>query len=258
MNGSYYLLLLSRLFSRIAPVAAVIFMLVIADIFVSGYRESKFVFRALPGTSQIVSGELDYPAGALPKLSYMVPSSRILLLFTATQGKLWRGSLQVGPDVMPGEYDLLVFVGPSPPKEPVPVYRIQVFADQRRLNASYKSFSRRYLGLRPLWIALAASISLSAGLAGSYYLFSRQEKQLACQDIVPIAKMARTKNGWEIHFALGRIHGIRPKDTLLLLDARFTPAGRIVVDRVEANHSIALVPFKVTIAPTYWLAKAQD
>jgi hypothetical protein len=258
MNGSPLLLQVSRLSSRTAPVAAVVFLLVMADIFVSGYRESKLLFRALPGTSQAISGELAYPAHTLNDLSYVVPSSRLQLFFTVTQGKLWHGRLEVGPDAQPGEYALQVFVGRTAPDDTLPVYRVQVFPDQRQLNASYKSLVRHYLGLAPLWIALVASILVIAGLAASYYLSARQEQQLAGQDIVPIAKMARTKQGWEIHFALGRRHGIRPQDTLLLLDAQFTPAGRITVDRVEAEHSTALVPLNATIAPTYWLAKAQN
>lgn len=258
MSGSPFLLQLSRLFSRIAPAAAIVFLCVMVDIFVSSYLESKRFFRALPGTSQAISGELADPAHSLTDLSYVVPSSRIQLFFTAAQGKLWRGRLDVGPDAQPGEYDLQVFMGRTPPNEPLTFYRLQVFSGQQELNASYKSLTRRYLGLAPLWIALAAAVLVIAGLAASFHLSSRQERQLASQDIVPIAKMARTKQGWEIHFALGRRHGIHPRDTLLLLDARFTPAGRIIVDRVEADYSIALVPLNTAIAPTYWLAKAQD
>jgi len=258
MNGSSLLLQISRLSSRIAPVAAIVFLLVMADIFVSGYLESKLLFRVLPGASQAISGELAYPAHAVTNLSYVVPSSRLQLFFTDTQGKLWHGRLEISPDAQPGEYALQVFVGRTPPDNPMTVYRVQVFSDQQLLNASYKSLVRRYLGLAPLWIVLVAAILVVAGLAASYYLSTRQEKQLASQDIVPIAKMARTKQGWEIHFALGRRHGIHPQDTLLLLDARFTPAGRIIVHRVEAEHSTALVPLNATIAPTYWLAKAQD
>ncbi len=258
MSGSPFFLQLSRLFSRIAPVAAILFLCVMADIFISGYRESERFFRALPGTSQTIGGKLTDPARSLTDLSYVLPSSRIQLFFTATHGKLWHGRLDVGPDAQPGEYDLRVFLGHTPPDEPSTFYRLQVFSGQRELDASYKSLTRRYFGLAPLWIALAASILVIAGLAASYYLSNRQEEQLASKDIVPIAKMARTKQGWEIHFALGRRHGLRPQDTLLLLDARFAPAGRITVDRVEADHSIALVPLNATIAPTYWLAKAQD
>ena len=101
-------------------------------------------------------------------------------------------------------------------------------------------------------------VAVMAGLAGSFLLSTHRERQLASKDIVPIAKMARTKQGWEIHFALGLRQGIRAHDTLLLLDAGFAPAGRITVERVEDDHSCALVPFDRTIAPDYWLAKAQE
>jgi hypothetical protein len=161
MSGSSSIFLLSRLFSRLAPYAAIVFLMVIIDIFVSGHLASE-------------------------------------------------------------------------------------------------SFTRRFLRLAPLWIALGSGVMVAAGLAGSYYMASLQERRLACRDIVPVVKMARTRQGWEIRFALGRCHGIRPQDTLLLLDARFAPVGRIVVDRVEENHSTALVPLHATIAPDYWLAKAQD
>jgi hypothetical protein len=161
MSASSFILLLSRLFSRLAPYAALAFILAIVDIFVAGVLESS-------------------------------------------------------------------------------------------------SLVRRFLRLSPLWISLGGGALVIAGLAGSYHLSNCREKRLACKDIVPVSKMARTRQGWEIHFALGRCHGIRPRDTLLLLDARFAPVGRITVDRVEENHSTALVPFSATLAPDFWLAKAQD
>lgn len=258
MSGSPLILPLCRLFSRIAPVAAVMFALFIADIFASGYLEPKLLFRALPGTSQAISGELAYPAYNLANLSYVVSPDRVQVFFTATQGKLWHGRLQVGRDTPPGEYLLQVFVGRTPPRDALPRYRIQIFADKAHLDASYMSLTRRYMGVNPLWLALATFVLVISGLAGSYLLSSYREQQLAGQDIVPIAKMARTKKGWEIHFALGLHQGIRPQDTLLLLDAGFAPVGRIIVDKVESDHSSALVPFNRTIAPDYWLAKAQE
>ena len=258
MRDPVTILSICRLFVRLTPIAAVVFVLAIADIFVSGHLESKSLFRTLPGMSLPVSGELASPAFNTRNLSFTVPSSHILLLFTATQGKLWRGRLDVDSKAGPGEYELQVFAGRNPPDDGLQRYRVRVFANRQELNASYKSVTRRFLGIAPLWIAMAAFFIVAPGLAGSFYLSHRQERQLARQDIVPIAKMARTKSGWEIHFALGRRQGIRPQDALLLLDSDLVPVGRITVDRVETNHSCALVPFNVTIAPTYWLAKAQD
>jgi hypothetical protein len=258
MNPSPKLLQLSHLFSRIAPVAAVLFLLFLADIFISSYRESKMPYRALPGSSQAVSGDLAFPASSLAKISYTASSPHIRLEITAAQGKLWRGRLHVDAGAPPGEYTWQVFPGRTPPPQAPPPYRILVFPDEAQLNASYLSLCRRYLGIAPIWLALVAFFLVIAGLAGSFLLSSHREHQLASKDIVPIAKMARTKQGWEIHFALGLRHGIRLHDTLLLLDAGFAPAGRITVERVEADHSCAMVPFDRTIAPDYWLAKAQE
>jgi hypothetical protein len=248
----------SRLLVRATPFAAIVFLLSIADIFVSGYLDSKWYYRALPSSSQAVSGELPYPVEVVENLAYAADSPQMRLLFTATQGRLWRGRLEVGPDAGPGGHTIKVFDGRRAPPDNLPPIEVQVFADRAKLNASYNSLARRCLGIAPLWIALTAFALTIAGLASSYRLSSFQEQQLAGQDIVPIARMARTKHGWEIHFALGRIQGIRPRDNLLLLDARFVPVGRIAVDRVEAHHGSALVPLNMTIAPNYWLAKAQD
>lgn len=258
MTGSPLVMRLSRLFSRLAPVAAVLFLLSIADIFLSGYLEPKHLYRGLPGSEQAISGELADPVHSLTDLSYVTSTPRVRLLFDETRGKLWRGRLQIDPQTPAGEYRLRVFAGKNPPGDDLLIYRIQVHSDKAHLNASYLSMSRRYLGMAPIWPVLFAFLLVICGLAASYLLSSLQEQKLASQDIVPIAKMARTKQGWEIHFALGLRQGVHPRDTLLLLDSRFVPAGRIIVERVEAEHSCALVPFTKTIAPNYWLAKAQE
>ena len=258
MTGSPSLVRLSHLLARLAPVTAILFLLFLGDIFLSGYLEPKHLYRALPGSSQAISGELVLPVHSLSDLSYAVSTPRIRLQFEESKGILWHGRLQIDPQAQPGEYGMRVFTGKNPSGDTPPLYRIQIHADKAHLNASCSSLSRRYLGIAPFWPALSAFILAACGLGASFLLSSLQEQQLARQDIVPIAKMARTKKGWEIHFALGLRQGIHPRDTLLLLDSNFVPAGRIIVERAEEEHSYALVPFTRTIAPNYWLAKAQE
>ena len=246
---------MNRLLARFGLVAAAVFLLAVTDAFISGYRESKTTFRALPGVSQAVSGTLDMSVDNLDALSFTSQSSAVRVDFTRVQGRLWFGTLKVSPEARPGHYTFQVLPVARAEKEPPP-YQVWVFENDKALKATYKSFVRRIFGFGPIWMVFMTLPLVAASLGGSYYLSSRQEDHLAENGIVPIIRMARCKHGWEVDFALGSRDGLSARDELLVLNSHFEKAGRITVDQVHETHSRARVPADSNIQPSYWLLRA--
>jgi hypothetical protein len=247
----------SRLLVVCGPFFAVVFILSLADILLSGYTEPKNTFRAMVDSSQPVNGKLGRPAQSADRLGYVLGShqedARIRLTFYEVRGSLWRGELHVPAGTSPGIYGFQVVVAGQAPAEDSSVYHVLVFDSRKQLNESYKSFVRRHLGISPVWMMLAALPLLMTSLAGSYYQSSRQENQLARKGIVPILKMVRRKDGWEVMFALGFGNGLRVHDQLLLLNADFEQVGHVTVSRVSRQAAHANIPFDESLEPTYWV-----
>lgn len=245
---------LSERVSWLGGIIGVLFVLSVIDTIASGFLTPKNSFSVVAGTSLWVNGNLPLPVKDLEALNYQVPSPGIHIVFKQVQGRMWRGLLEVAPEAQPGQFSLVVSARSLPEESTPPVYHVHVFDTAAALRQSYPSWIRRYLGIRPLFMILATLPLVTACLAASFYLSSRMEALLAQKGIVAIAKMARTKQGWEIHFALGRNGGIAVNDHLQLLDPAFRPIGQITVAQVLDTHSIATVALTTKITPDCWIA----
>jgi hypothetical protein len=241
--------------SRFGSAMALIFLLAIVDSVVSGHLESETLFRALPGMHQPISGKLAQPVAAVETLTYVTDARFIQLDMIGVQGRIWHGKLVVAPSAPPGAFHLRVFAAGSPADPHIPVLTVRVFDNPGQYQASFKSLIRRFSGLSPLWLAVAALPLVLGSLWLSYNLSGRKEAGLADRGIVPIVKMARLKTQWEISFALGLNQGIALGDILPLLDEELRPVGQVVVARIEASKSQAFVDFAANIAPNFFIAK---
>jgi hypothetical protein len=245
----------SRIVSRFGTAVALVFLFSIADSVISGYLESKTLFRALPGMQQPVSGSLAQPVPAVEALTAISDTRWVQLDLLGVQGRIWHGNLVVAPSAGPGTFHLQVFAAGSAPDPHVPALTVRVYDDPSQYRASFKSLIRRFSGLSPLWLALATAPLLIGSLALSYYLSGRREAELADQGIIPIVKMARLATHWEIGFAWGAKQGIAQGDSLLLLDESLQPVGQVAVVQVDANKSLAHVDFSAKVAPSFFIAK---
>jgi hypothetical protein len=246
---------LSRIVSRFGAAIALVFLLSIVDSVVSGHLESDTFFRALAGMQQPISGNLAQPVADLEALTYVIDTPLVQLDLIGVKGRIWHGKLVVAPSAPQGTFHLRVFAAGSPADSHAPVLTVRVYDNPGQYQASFKSLIRRFSGLSPLWLALAAMPLVLGSLWLAYYLSGRREAVLADKGIVPIVKMVRLATDWEITFALGLNQGIALGDTLLLLDENLQPAGQVVVARIEASKSQALVDFTANIAPSFFIAK---
>ena len=246
---------LNRLVTRIGAAVAVLFLFFLVDNFVTGHFSGRNVLRALPGTSQPISGELTLSVSDASGLVYSAESRYLALEIEEARGRLWRGRLMADPAIRPGEYFLKVWVSGQEAPEKIRPSRILIFAEQKQLRASYPSLTRRLTGIAPMWMALFSLPLVIAALAGSFFLSSRQEIILERNGIVPILRMISRKQGWEIHFPLGARHGVAPADELILMNERFEASGTIKVEDVDEDFGKATVPFNAKIAPSWWVVR---
>jgi hypothetical protein len=239
----------------IGALIAVVFVTSTLDAVVSGYREPKNTFRAFPGTSQYVDGELQWPVERTADLTYRSDPPVVKVAFLRASGRLWQGTLEVDPAAREGEASVMVFPKHTVPDRETPRLRVLIFTDRANYLASFKSLTRRFLGIPPWWIAAAALPLMIANLALSYYLTRKREAALATKGIVPVLKVARRFKEPEITFGLGRRHGIKMGDRLPLLNDRLEPIGEVVVIQVEADESKAFLDGSQKIGPNTFVAK---
>ena len=241
----------------IGALVLVVFVLSILDTFLSGYLEPKATFRAFPGTSQFVNGELQWPVEGISDLTYRSETPLVQVTFLRARGRLWWGTLEVDPAAREGEASLMVFPKHTVPDSETPRLRVLIFTDEGSYRASFKSFTRRFLGI-PSWSIAAATLPLvvfSLGL--SYYLTGKREAALAIKGIVPVLKLARRGREWEITCGLGRNHGIKMGDRLSLLNDKLETMGEVVVTHVEADESKASLDALQKIGPNSYVAKTK-
>jgi hypothetical protein len=245
----------SKVVGFIGALVSVIFIISILDTFLSGYLEPKATFRAFPGTSQFVSGDLQWPVEDIADLTYRSDTPMVKVAFLRARGRLWWGNLEVDPAAREGEVALMVFPKHTVPDSDTPRLRLLIFTDEAGYRASFKSFIRRLLGIPSWWIAAAALLLMACSLVLSYYLTGKREAALAIKGIVPVLKLVRRGKEWEITCGLGRKHGIKMGDRLPVLNDTLEPIGEGVVIHVEADESKASLDASLKIGPNSFVAK---
>ena len=245
----------SKVLGFIGAVVSVIFVISILDTFLSGYLEPKATFRAFPGTSEFVNGELQWPVEGVAEITYHSDTPLVHVTFLRARGRLWWGNLQVDPAAGEGEVAVMVFPKHTVPDSETPRLRVLIFTNEAGYRASFRSFIRRLLGIPSWWLAAATLLLMACTLGLSYYLTGKREAALAVKGIVPVLKLVRRGKEWEITCGLGRNHGIKMGDRLPLLNDTLEPIGEVVVIHVEAEESKASLDASLKLGPNSFVAK---
>jgi hypothetical protein len=244
-----------KLVGFVGALVSAVFLLSIVDTFVSGHLEPKSTFRAFPGTTQYISGELQGPVEGLVDLAYRCENPMVTVAFLQARGRTWRGLLKVDPAAHEGEASIMVFHKHTVPDKETPRFKVRIFTDEAHYRASFRSVSRRFLGI-PAWRISAVTLPMAILFLGvSYYLSGKREQALARQGIAPITRMVRKGGQWELTLALGREHGIRAGDRLLLLDGDLRRVGEVVAMQVQAQESKASIDTSAKISPGYFVGR---
>jgi len=244
---------LRRLVSRAGIAIGVLFLASVVDTFVCSHLDGKYVIRALPGTSQAISGNLNQPVRQPEDVQFRFADPGLELTVLQVKGRFWRGLLKVPINAPQGVYRLSAFSGPLADPAAVPVYRVTIFPSQAAMNASYPSLTRRLLGIPPWWIAAAAAPLLAACLALCFYLVDEQEQMLAAEGLAPIVKLARHKDHWELAAAMAPSHAVLAGNPVAVVDRNRRQVALMTVTRIDGRLAFGRLDLTVPVRPDGYL-----
>ena len=245
----------SRLIRRCGVIAGVLFLLSVADTFISGHLDDPRIIRALPGANQAVNGTLTTTVSSLDELRYRAGSRGLHLTFLALRGRIWRGELRVEETLSPGNYELQLYDSREQPVEKPDAHRVLVFDSTRALNASYPSICLKVFGIPPWWLVIATLPLLAAALLLSYLHSVRKEALLERQGIFPIMKLSRLKDRWEVGISVHGEQKIFAGDLLRLLNTSLEPVGELSIAFVRDEMAQAVLELSADVGPGYFVQK---
>lgn len=263
-----------KAFRRFSVAFFVLFLLTLIDMVAFIMSDAKTVFKVVAGGETEISGKLTDPIDPnelrpLPDQSGGPEADRDLnhlltvsplnrhyaIRFTGVNGRIWRGILKTEPFAAPADLAFQV-MRTGNPEEPRPVtYHVFIYPDEASYRRSYLSLTKRWTGIDPLWAPL---MLLPMGVLIFWIGFGiarQEESDLQAGGIGPIYKLVKQKEHWEVVFGLGSRQGIRPGDTLLVMDSRRHQVGEIVAREVAADHTTATVDAKAPIRAEFLIAR---
>lgn len=249
---------MSKTLNRVGALLGILFLLSVLDTVFSGYTEPKELCRIFPGSTEFVSGKVSVDRIPSPKdLRIVADSPLITVDFIEARGRMWRGKLYVPPSMPAGTYRFKTLLRWEQPSEEETEYLVRVFEDKGSYQRSFRSLSRRYLGVAPWWITAFTFPGLLLCLLLSFRVSSQKEARLNKEGLASIFKVTRRKDGCEVSFGLGESDGIRVGDSLWLMNRSWNPVGEVKVKKVSSQYATADVDPTIGVKPDYLVGKKQ-
>lgn len=252
------------LLGKVGACCCLLMFLALLDGLVARFREPANLWKVLPGMSTEMNGPLEDEVQDIRELRYTSDSPHLRLTFSAAHkgyflgGDMWRGQLQVSPQAEPGEFHLTVGIMGKTPPQPLPPYRIMVFADPLSRQHSYKSLISRHAGLSP-WAAAAGFLpAILLAFGGVYYLSQKRAQILAGLGHAEIYRVASREGEYVIGFGLGTAQGVQPGSRLTIFNDQEQVVGTAEVQEATTTDSLAVAPADREIKPGYTVSWRRD
>ncbi|MBA3036884.1 MAG: hypothetical protein FP814_10380 [Desulfobacterium sp.] len=245
---------------KIAAVFCVLLSLAIIDTIVAGFRQSKTVFDALPGTSLDINGLTAETVVTTDDIFYTSTSDLISLSIDSIQkghwfgSKMWQGRFIISPDIKEGEYILVVGIKDIKIKKPPDKFYIRIYKDYESYRKSYKSLIKRYFDISP-WYFAAFFFFLIVLTFGCIFLISGKiEILMAGKGKAVIYKVKKVQETCEIFFGLGIDHGVKTSTRINVFNDKGQASGTAVVHSATETDSIAYAESGCVVEPGYMVA----
>lgn len=252
-----------RILEWTSKLLLVILALALVDTVVGGFFVEK-TLRLVRGESEYLTAKLDRPVEvgtgfalevgpekANQILDYKTDAHGVVLEFVEISGRDWRALATVDPKAPAGDYVLQVFRRGESDHVKEPVHSLRVFRDAAAASAMASTFSERHFGFPPFYGIIAVLPPLILCFLLTFRISGRKLKELDELGIGPIYRVIKRKKHWELLVGLGKMHGIVPGATLLVLNPEKEQVGEIVVEKVEIDTSTATVPLGSDVRHDY-------
>ncbi len=231
------------------------------DGLVAQFRSPPNEFLAVPGEAIHVNGPCSPDIQDVSQLAYESTSDGIRLKFEAMQsgfwlgGAMWRGLLELGSDLEPGDYGVVVRPKDVPGEKPFAVFAIKAFPNAEALRRASRSLIRRHFGLSP-WLVFAVCIGLT-GLAFAlvYGISQKREHLMAGLGRAEIYRVARAEGCYEVSFGLGSAHGVQSGDSLPILNHRGERVGHVTVTQSFEQDASGTVELDTAVKPGFVVSR---
>ncbi|MCU0584708.1 MAG: hypothetical protein MUC46_01395 [Desulfobacterales bacterium] len=231
---------------RIGALIFILFFGSVLDSCVARFREPLFTVHLLPGTSELVEGQVDHDLKELSQLRVESSHDAVQLTIDRFQpgywlgGNMWIGAISAATAAPHGTYELLVFALDKPRKAPVAAFRAIVYPDEAALRASYLSLIRRAFDVAPGRVALALVPALALVLGLMYLLGRRMERLLAELGRAEVFMVKAAPGGYDLYFGLGRRHGVEEGMMVQVVAENDRLICDAVVRQVYEDNAVAL------------------
>ena len=246
---------------RAGAILCLLLILAVLDGVTARFRHPLNLFEVFPGSRESVNGPLGTEITGVDRLKVSSDTDLIRLQVENIQTgfwfgqKMWRGTIEISPQIKPGKYALTVSVQGDPAANPLSSFAIRVYRNYEDYRRDSLSFSIRYLGFSA-WDLLVGIFPLTCLVFGMVYLLSRREDELlALEGRAEIYRIARGDWGFEIAFGLGTRHGVRVGSEFALIDETGRQTTVIVAQKVGETDTVAQIGVDSEVKPGYSVRK---
>lgn len=220
----------------------------LADALAAGFKGETRIFQAIPGATLPVTAHLPPGAATLAETRVVGGDDSVALvaeeLFSGfwLGGTMWRGSVIVSPDALPGTWRLTLEGPPliEKPKGALPItFTITVHPDALAMQQASPSLVMRMSGYEPSMLSLLFFCLALPGGLGGFLLSGRIERLLTLEGKAIVYMVKKSDGDTLISFSLGLEHGLGNGMSIHIVDQTGREVGEARVTESKLQDSTA-------------------
>lgn len=258
------------LIGRLSLIALILSFAGVCDGLLSSFLTPENQFDMIMGRSSEIIGKFYGNSRNVSELGYVSDSKDVSVHFNQDAFKgfwlgedMWRGNVTVNPGMKEGTYtlritfkDLSVIKPKDRPKlDKLLTYSVRVFKDAESMRKKDRSASIRYLGVSP-WIVSASGLPIILVTGFIVFILSLKiDKGMAENGKAEIYRVSKKDDGIEIHFGLGKNHGLSLGERLMLFNKSGLLITELFVDTLDVESATALLDGSHRITPGFLVSR---
>lgn len=218
-------------------------------------------YRLPAGQSVELTGPMPAEATHANDIDFEADSSLISFSFAEVisgfwmGSRMWRGKVDLDPNIAPGEYSVSVFGKADRKKIGANTFRLFVYKDREAYLAASDSVIMRRSGVSP-WLAAGFLLLLTVFSCVCLYLISgHKEHLMALRGEAEVFHVGKDETGVSIYFGMGRNSGIEKGSEMVLLDPEGRPLAQIRVKSVSDTDAEARLDPPIAVRPGFIVRK---